>query len=99
MTCAVNEQIRQYEMSKERLEDLLSSDTEYTSDEISKADADVVSAFDALLALNTKSSLESKTKVQFLITEIRNNLVAGSLTDRMANAVENELLKMSDSKF
>ena len=95
LSSIVNDLIRQYEEAKQGLENLLSSDTECPVDDISKADADVASAFEALLVADLKSSQEIWIRTQYLLAEIIRELDAGSLVDRMAKTVEDDMLKMS----
>ena len=92
---AADELVGAYNAAIQQLRNLISSETEPSSEQISYAEAEAEAAFDALLVADLSSRHEILIRAQFLLTEIRNSVDAGSLADRMAKSVEDDVLKVS----
>ena len=95
MSVVISNLIKQYEEAKRCLEGALSSEIEQSAEKISNADAEVASAFEALLVADLKSSQEVWIRTQFLLAEIRSNLDTESLVDRMTKTVEDDIFRIS----
>lgn len=76
---------------------MLSDECDYQSAEFRSVEHEVDQAFHALIEANLQSNQEIWIRTHFLIREIREFIDSGTYADKMANTIELDAFKLSQT--